>query len=302
MASVAQSLTRPLGKFLFWRGATSRGEDGPWHLLRLLGSCCFILWVCTYKTETSPVNSAVSGLVCMQQPARLWVPSPSQHLQQPLGSLIWRLMPHYPQILSSQKKSGRDAHSCPPYAGCGDTAQPGTCCPGTRTAGAHPSLLSFRPVGRELIGSGSNPASEPLRFFSRGKEGAQGGDKALAGWILLWINAVWGHPVWCWPQHAGPVGWCPLCPSWESLLGGCGFQPHFCQAFSLPGCSPGSEKKKSKLPSPGEAAKGVFSVQLPVYSCRTAGYHSLSCCFSPVLPKSLFPLSGFYLCRVIPSR
>lgn len=144
-----------------------------------------------------------------------------------------------------KKKSDRDAHSCPPHpGGGGDMAQPGTCCPCPRTAGAHPSLLSLTPVGRELVGNSSKPAApEPLCCFTRGKEGAQGGDKALVGWLLLWIKAAWGHPTWCWPQRVRPVRWCPLCPSGDSLLGGYCFQPHFCWGFSLLGSSSGSEKK-----------------------------------------------------------
>lgn len=160
-ASMVESPICPLGKVLFWRGAISRGEDGPRHLLRLLGSWCFILWVCTYKMETSPVNSAASGfmdtLVCMQQPAGLRVPSPLRQLQQPWGSL----MPRCPQILNSQRKIRQGCPFCPPR--WRDTAQPGTCCSGPQAAGVSSPCLAW------------HLWAEPLWFFTRGKKAAWGG-------------------------------------------------------------------------------------------------------------------------------
>lgn len=178
----------PLGKVLFWRGAIFRGEDGPRHLLRLLGFWCFILWVCTYKMETSPVNSAASGfmdtLVSVQQPAGLRVPSPLRQLQQPWGSL----MPRCPQILNSQRKLRQGCPFCPPR--WRDTAQPGTCCLVPR------QLESPLPAQLGTCGQSHFSSSPEVR------KQLEEGDEALAGWIPLWLNAVWGHSIWHWPQCA----------------------------------------------------------------------------------------------------
>lgn len=116
----------------------------PWRLLRLSSSCCFNFVGLYLQNRDLACEFSCVGTCVHTETCHAVGGSPSQPLQQPDMECNAPLSSDTP---AAKKMSGRDAHSCPPYSAWGDTAQPGTRCPGPWTAGAHPSLLSFTSVG-----------------------------------------------------------------------------------------------------------------------------------------------------------